>query len=68
MASPTPTDGGDTRFSFEYLSREGFPSILWEVLSVAGYPRPPLYTVQLYDEHLCMANLEPHPLTVQLYG
>jgi hypothetical protein len=45
MTSPTPTDGGDTRFSFDYLSREGFPSTLWEVLYVVGYPTPPLYTV-----------------------
>jgi hypothetical protein len=51
MASPTPANGGDTCFSFDYLSQEGFPSILWEVLSAARYPTPPLYTVQLYEEH-----------------
>jgi hypothetical protein len=28
MASLTPTYRGDTRFSFNYLSHEGFPSIL----------------------------------------
>jgi hypothetical protein len=27
MTSPTPINGGDTRFSFDYLSHEGFPSI-----------------------------------------
>jgi hypothetical protein len=26
-------------------------TILWEVLCAAGYPTPPLYTVQLYKEH-----------------
>jgi hypothetical protein len=51
MTSPTPTNGGDTRFSFDYLSHDGFPSILWEVLCFTGYPTPPLYTVQLYEEH-----------------
>jgi hypothetical protein len=51
MTSPTPINGGDTRFSFDYLSHEGFPSILWEVLCSAGYPTPPRYTVQLYEEH-----------------
>jgi hypothetical protein len=51
MASPTLVDGGDTRFNFDYLSREGFPSILCEVLCSLGYPTPPLYTVQLYEEH-----------------
>jgi hypothetical protein len=51
MTSPTPADGGDTRFSFDYLFRECFPSILWEVLCSAGHPTPPLYTVQLYEEH-----------------
>jgi hypothetical protein len=67
MSSPTPADGGDTRFSFDYLSREGFPSILWEVLCSAGYPTPPLYTVQLYEEHRVprcrlWLTLESHPL------
>jgi hypothetical protein len=67
MASPTPTDGGDTRFSFDYLSREGFPSILWEVLYAAGYPTTPLYMVQLYEEQWVPGcrfwlTLEPHPL------
>jgi hypothetical protein len=51
MTSPTPTNGGDTRFSSDFLSHEGFLSILWEVLNSAGYPMPPLYTVQLYEEH-----------------
>jgi hypothetical protein len=51
MTSPTPISGGDTRFSSDYLSHKGFPSILWEVLSSADYPTPPLYTVQLYEEH-----------------
>jgi hypothetical protein len=51
MNSPTPASGGDTRFSSDFLSRDGFPSILWEVLNSAGYPTPPLYTVQLYEEH-----------------
>jgi hypothetical protein len=67
MTSPTPINGGDTRFSFDYLSHEGFPSILWEVLYSAGYPTPPLYTVQLYEEHRvpqCRVwlTLEAHPL------
>jgi hypothetical protein len=66
MASPTLADGGDTRFSFDYLSREGFPSILWEVLCSTGTPQP-LYTVQLYEEHRvphCRVwiTLESHPL------
>jgi hypothetical protein len=51
MTSHTPANGGDTHFSSDFLSREGFPSILWEVLSSADYPTPPLYTVQLYEEH-----------------
>jgi hypothetical protein len=51
MTSPTPANVGDTRFSSDFLSHEGFPSILWEVLSSAGYPTSPLYTVQLYEEH-----------------
>jgi hypothetical protein len=67
MTSPTPTNGGDTHFSSDYLSHEGFPSILWEVLSSAGYPTPPLYTVQLYEEHRvprCRVwlTMEAHPL------
>jgi hypothetical protein len=67
MASPTPADGGDTCFSFDYLSREGFPSILWEVLCSARYTTPPLYTVQRYEEHqvpCCRVwlTLESHPL------
>jgi hypothetical protein len=46
---------------------DGFPSILWEVLNSAGYPTPPLYTVQLYEEHQvprCWVwlTLETHPL------
>jgi hypothetical protein len=57
----------DTCFSFDYLSHEGFPSILWEVLWSAGYPTPPLYMVQLYAEHwvaCCRVwlTLESHPL------
>jgi hypothetical protein len=51
MTSPTPASGGDTRFSSDFLSRKGFPSILWEVHNSADYPTPPLYTVQLYEEH-----------------
>jgi hypothetical protein len=67
MTSPTPANGGDTRFSFNFLSHKGFPSFLWEVLSSAGYPTPPLYTVQLYEEHRvprCQVwlTLEAHPL------
>jgi hypothetical protein len=67
MTSPTPTNGGDTHFSSDYHSHEGFPSILWEVLSSAGYPTPPLYTVQLFEEHRvphCRVwlTLEAHPL------
>ena len=45
MNSPTPASGGDTRFSSDFLSHDGFPSILWEVLNSTGYPTPPLYTV-----------------------
>jgi hypothetical protein len=67
MTSPTPANGGDTCFSFDFLSHEGFSSILWEVLNSAGYPSPPLYTVQLYEEHRvprCRVwlTLEAHPL------
>jgi hypothetical protein len=67
MTSPTPASGGDTRFSSDFLSHDGFPSILWEVLNSAGYPTPPLYTVQLYEEHrvpCCRVwlTLEAHPL------
>jgi hypothetical protein len=67
MTSPTPTNRGDTHFSSDYLSHEGFPSILWEVLSFAGYPTPPPYTVQLYKEHrvpCCRVwlTMEAHPL------
>jgi hypothetical protein len=67
MNSPTPASGGDTRFSSGFLSHNGFPSILWEVLNSAGYPTPPLYTMQLYEEHRvprCRVRLtlEAHPL------
>jgi uncharacterized coiled-coil protein SlyX len=67
MTSPTPASGGDTRFSSDFLSHDGFPSILWEVLNSTGYPTPPLYTVQLYEEHRvprCRVwlTLEAHPL------
>jgi hypothetical protein len=67
MTSPTPANGGDTRFSSDFLSHEGFPSILWEVLNSTGYPTPPLYTVQLYEEHRVphyrvWLTLEAHPL------
>jgi hypothetical protein len=67
MNSPTLASGGDTRFSSDFLSHDGFPSILWEVLNSAGYPMPPLYTVQLYEEHRvprCRVwlTLEAHPL------
>jgi hypothetical protein len=67
MTSPTPINGGDTRFSSDYLSHEGFLSILWEVLYFADYLKPPLYTVQLYEEHqvpCCRVwlTLEAHPL------
>jgi hypothetical protein len=67
MTSPITANGGDTRFSSDFLSHEGFPSILWEVLNSAGYPTPPLYTVQLYEEHRvprCRVwlTLEAHPL------
>jgi hypothetical protein len=41
MTSPTPASGGDTRFSSDFFSQEGFPSILWEVLNSPGYPTPP---------------------------
>jgi hypothetical protein len=51
MTSPTPINGGDTRFSFDYLYHEGFPSILWEVLCSTGYPTPSMYTTHLYEEH-----------------
>jgi hypothetical protein len=51
MTSPTPANGEDTRFSSDFLSHMGLPSILWEAFSSAGYPTPPLYTVQLYEEH-----------------
>jgi hypothetical protein len=27
MTSPTPINGGDTRFNFDYLPHEGIPSI-----------------------------------------
>jgi hypothetical protein len=67
MTSPTPANGGDTRFSSDFLSHEGFPSILWEVLNSVGYPMPPLYIVQLYEEHWvprgrAWLTLEAHPL------
>jgi hypothetical protein len=67
MNSPTLASGGDTRFSSDFLSHDGFPSILWEVLNSAGYPMPPLYTVELYEEHRvprCRVwlTLEAHPL------
>jgi hypothetical protein len=66
MNSPTPANGGDTRFSSDFLSHDGFPSILWEVLNSTGYPTPPLYMVQLYEEHRvprCRVwlTLEAHP-------
>jgi hypothetical protein len=51
MTSPTPANGGDTRFSSDFLSHEDFPSILWEVLNSTGYHTHRLYTMQLYEEH-----------------
>jgi hypothetical protein len=68
MTSPTPASGGDTSFSSNFLSHDGFPSILWEVLNSAGYPTPPLYTMQLYEEHWvprCQVwlTLEAHPFS-----
>jgi hypothetical protein len=68
MTSPTLASGGDTRFSSDFLSHEGFPSISWEVLNSTGYPTPPLYTVQLYEEHRvprCRVwlTLEAHPFS-----
>jgi hypothetical protein len=68
MNSPTSASGGDTRFSSYFLSHDGFPSILWEVLNSAGYPTPPLYTVQMYEEHRvprCRVwlTLEAHPFS-----
>jgi hypothetical protein len=67
MTSPTPASGRDTRFNSDFLSHDGFPSILWEVLNSASYPTPPLYTVQPYEEHRvprCRVwlTLEGHPL------
>jgi hypothetical protein len=67
MTSPTPAGGGDTRFSSDFLSHDGFPSILWKVPNSAGYPTSPLYTMQLYEEHRvprCRVwlILEAHPL------
>jgi hypothetical protein len=67
MTSPTPASRGDTRFSSDFLSHDGFPSILWEVLNSTDYPTPPLYTVQLYEEQRvprCRVwlTLEAHPL------
>jgi hypothetical protein len=40
---------------------------LWEVLYAIGYPTPPLYTVELYEEHWVpryrvWLTLESHPL------
>jgi hypothetical protein len=66
MTLPTPATGGDTCFSSDFLSHEGFPSILWDVLSSTGYPTPPLYMVQPYEEHRvpsCQVwlTLEAHP-------
>jgi hypothetical protein len=68
MTSPTPANGGDTRFSSDFHSHEGFPTILWEVLNSVGYPTHPLYTVQLYEEHRvprCRVwlTLEAHPFS-----
>jgi hypothetical protein len=65
--APNTANGGDTRFSSDFLSHDGFSSILWEVLNSAGYPTPPLYTVQLYEEHRVPCyrvwlTLEAHPL------
>jgi hypothetical protein len=40
MNSPTPASEGDTHFSSDFLSHDGFPSILCEVLNSAGYPTP----------------------------
>jgi hypothetical protein len=41
MNSPIPASGGDTRFSSDFLSRDGFPSILWEVLTLEAHPLQP---------------------------
>jgi hypothetical protein len=67
MNSPTPASGVDTHFSSDFLSHDGFPSILWEVLNSDDSTMPPLYTVQLYEEHRvprCRVwlTLEAHPL------
>ena len=41
MTSHVPTDGGNPQSHIDGLAREGFPSILWEVLQGAGYTTPP---------------------------
>jgi hypothetical protein len=49
------------------LHCEGFPSILWRVLSAVGYPNPPLYVRQEFMEtgvrqcRVCM-TIPQHPL------
>jgi hypothetical protein len=53
MTSPTPANGADTHFSSNFLSHDGFSSILWEVLNSSGYPTPPLYMVHLMRSIEC---------------
>lgn len=38
------------RFHSACLHWDGFPSILWTVLSASGYPHPPLYVGQEFEE------------------
>lgn len=67
MASPTSTKGRDTPIHIDCLHQDGFPSILWGVLRIGGYPKPPEYNIHQYEEHRvphCRVQLalEPHPL------
>jgi uncharacterized coiled-coil protein SlyX len=67
MTSHGSSDGGNAQSHMEGLARDGFPSILWEVLQGASYTTHPQYAVQLFEKHRvprCRVRmtLEPHPL------
>jgi hypothetical protein len=59
----------DGRMHSECLHWEGFPSILWDVTSTAGYPIPPRYVGREFMEmgvtrcqvHMTLLPLPAHP-------
>jgi hypothetical protein len=67
MTSPTPANGGDTRFNSDFLFSRWFSFHLVGSAQLCQLPYAPSYTVQLYEEHRVprcgvWLTLEAHPL------